>query len=82
MVYKKGPRFAVRPVPDILADLSEARLFLENVDAPTRSTSDHYSNYADLRGRFPRDRQALLERIDACLELDASRFRPFFVGRE
>ena len=25
MVYKKGPRFRVRPVPDILEDLDEAK---------------------------------------------------------
>jgi radical SAM superfamily enzyme YgiQ (UPF0313 family) len=61
--------------------LREARLFLENTDAPTRLTSDHYSNYVDLHGQLPRDREALLRRIDACLELDASHFRPFFVGR-
>lgn len=62
--------------------LREARLFLENLDASTWISSDHYSNYADLQGRLPEEHQALLHRIDACLELDESRFRPFFVGRE
>ncbi len=62
--------------------LREARLFLGNLDASTWISSDHYSNYVNLQGLMPRDRQALLDRIDACLELDASRFRPFFVGRE
>ncbi|MCF8031150.1 MAG: hypothetical protein K9K39_09670 [Desulfohalobiaceae bacterium] len=79
---QEGPRYAVRPVSGIVADLREARLFLEHTNARTWLTSDHYSNYVDLHGRLPDDREALLQRIDACLELDASYFRPFFVGRE
>lgn len=62
--------------------LREVRLFLENTEASTRLSSDHYSNYIDLHGRLPDARETLLRRIDACLELDASHFRPFFVGRE
>jgi radical SAM superfamily enzyme YgiQ (UPF0313 family) len=62
--------------------LHETRFFLENTEAATRLTSDHYSNYVDLHGSLPRDREALLRRIDTCLELDVSHFRPFFVGRE
>lgn len=62
--------------------LRETRLFLESTDSPTWITSDHYSNYVNLQGRLPEDRQYLLHRIDACLEWEESRFRPFFVGRE
>jgi len=72
-------RFAVLGPHEVLR---ETRLLLERLEAETRLTSDHYSNYVDLHGQLPRDRQALLRRIDACLELDASCFRPFFVGRE
>lgn len=72
-------RFAVLSPHEVLR---EARLFLEHTNARTRLTSDHYSNYVDLHGCLPDDREALLRRIDTCLELDASYFRPFFVGRE
>jgi hypothetical protein len=37
--------------------------------------SDHVSNYCDVNGMIPRDRQAMLESLDRCLSIDESRYR-------
>ena len=75
---EKG-RFAMLGPHEVLR---ETRLLLESCRARTWLTSDHYTNYLNLEGCLPRDREAMLRRIDAGLELEESRFRPFFVGRE
>ncbi len=67
MVYKKGPRFRVRPVPEILADLNQAKLhygdgirtlFLPAGNTIAMPTEDLCQVCAHARSLFPR-----LERI-------------------
>lgn len=62
--------------------LQETRQLIESLEGETEITSDHYTNYIDLRGRLPGDKGLLLKKIDQALELEESRFRPFFVGTE
>jgi radical SAM superfamily enzyme YgiQ (UPF0313 family) len=62
--------------------LLETRRLIEALQAQTELVSDHYTNYVNLHGRLPQDKPSLLSRIDEALELDESRFRPFFVGTE
>jgi radical SAM superfamily enzyme YgiQ (UPF0313 family) len=62
--------------------LRETRRLIEALEAQTELVSDHYTNYVNLHGRLPGDKASLLSRIDEALELDESRFRPFFVGTE
>jgi radical SAM superfamily enzyme YgiQ (UPF0313 family) len=62
--------------------LREARTLLEGLTARTELRSDHYTNYVDLRGQMPRDRQKLLDRVDEALSRDEGCFRPMFVGTE
>jgi hypothetical protein len=45
-------------------------------------TSDHYTNYLDLAGRLPEDKEMLLAEIDHALSWDESRFRPYFIGSQ
>lgn len=63
-------------LPDIPGLLQEARIFLETA-APRNAIfrSDHASNHLTLAGRLPRDREALLQRIEAGLAGQA-RLRP------
>ncbi len=60
--------------------LQETRRLLERLDCTSRLTSDHYTNYVDLEGRLPEDRDRLLGQVDQALEMDEDRFRPLFVG--
>ncbi len=62
--------------------LKETRLLLENLQRRTVLTSDHYTNYLDLSGNFPEDKDRLLGEIDRALNWDPSRFRPFFIGTQ
>ena len=62
--------------------LRETRLLLENIACRTFLASDHYTNYLNLSGRLPEDKESLLLEIDRALGRDESSFRPFFVGTQ
>jgi len=62
--------------------LKETRLLLENLYCQTRLTSDHYTNYLDLSGNLPEDKNRLLDEIEQALTWDAGRFRPVFIGTQ
>jgi len=62
--------------------LRETRLLLENIACRTFLASDHYTNYLNLSGRLPEDKERLLVEIDRALGRDESSFRPFFVGTQ
>lgn len=62
--------------------LKETRLLIENLQCRTILASDHYTNYLNLSGNLPEDRDRLLGEIDQALEWDTSRFRPMFVGTQ
>ena len=62
--------------------LLEARLLLDNLNCATRLYSDHYTNYLNLEGRMPDDKERLLSLIDEALAWDESRFRSFFIGTQ
>ena len=60
--------------------LREAATMIRLLDAPSRLTSDHYTNYINLEGRLPGCRNRLLAQIDDMLKRPETEFRPFFVG--
>lgn len=62
--------------------LQETLSLIEAIDVPTRVVSDHYTNYLDVTGRLPEDRERLAAQINAALERDESTFRPFFIGTQ
>jgi hypothetical protein len=62
--------------------LKETRLLLENIRCRTILPSDHYTNYLNLSGNLPEDRDRLLGEIKRALNWDPSRFRPFFIGTQ
>ena len=75
---KKG-RFQLLSPHEVLR---ETRLLIENLTATTILTSDHYTNYLNLSGRLPEDKQKLLDRIDRALTWSPDRFRPHFIGNQ
>jgi radical SAM superfamily enzyme YgiQ (UPF0313 family) len=62
--------------------LKETKELIENMSCPTTLTSDHYTNYINLAGRLPEDKERLLQEIDQGLQRPESEFRPFFVGTQ
>jgi radical SAM superfamily enzyme YgiQ (UPF0313 family) len=62
--------------------LSETMALLERITAPTLVASDHYTNYLEVAGRLPEDRDALLQGLRRALTQDESSFRPFFIGTQ
>lgn len=62
--------------------LRETRVVLERITVATRVVSDHYTNYANISGRLPEDRDRLLADLDAALGRDEAEFRPFFIGTQ
>jgi radical SAM superfamily enzyme YgiQ (UPF0313 family) len=62
--------------------LRETRALIEKIEAPTRMVSDHYTNYLNVAGRLPDEKEAMLRTIDQALAQDESSFRPFFIGTQ
>jgi len=59
--------------------LKETRLLLENLDVTGLLLSDHISNFVNISGQLPRDKQGMLNRIDRALKMDESSFRPAII---
>lgn len=62
--------------------LEETRDLLERLTCCAKLASDHYTNYINLEGRLPQDKERLLAEIDAALARHEGTFRPFFIGRQ
>lgn len=56
--------------------LVETRLLVESLSGPTMLLSDHISNFLDVQGRLPDDRDLMLSTIDEALQLPLDSFRP------
>lgn len=56
--------------------LAETRVLVERIEGPTTLVSDHVTNFLDVNGRLPDDRQLMLENIDEALTWPLNRFRP------
>jgi len=63
-------------LPDPYQALAEVRLLVEKITGRTELLSDHMSNFLDVRGRFPEDRQSMLGFIDTASRWPRDRFRP------
>ena len=56
--------------------LRETRLLVERLEGPTMLLSDHMSNFLDVHGQIPADRELMIETIDEALDWPAEKFRP------
>lgn len=62
--------------------LREIRLLVENLECDNSMVlSDHVSNYWDVCGIIPDDREKMLAGIDEALTYDENRFRPAHISR-
>jgi len=62
--------------------LAETAALLEGITAPVRVESDHYTNYINVSGNLPQDRDKMLATLKEALTRPESDFRPFFIGTE
>jgi len=62
--------------------LRESMTLLSEITTPAQVASDHYTNYLDINGRLPEDREAMLQALRRALGRDESTFRPFFIGTQ
>ena len=63
--------------------LTETRLLIDRLEGPTTLLSDHISNFFDVHGRIPEDKEKMLQQIDEALQQPLEAFRPAtenFVG--
>ncbi len=62
--------------------LQETLALVEGITVPTRLASDHYTNYVNVAGRLPEDKDAMLTLLRNALAQDEATFRPFFIGTQ
>ena len=62
--------------------LNETRKIIEDLDVTSEIYSDHYTNYVNVHGTMPDDRNRVLGLIDEALMRDESYFRPIYVGTQ
>lgn len=62
--------------------LRETRLLVENLNCDNSILlSDHISNYWDIHGLLPRDKDYMIQEIDKALQIPESKFRPPHLSR-
>jgi len=62
--------------------LKETRTLLEHLKANSEIRSDHYTNYADIHGTVPLDKEKMILMVDEYLRRNESSFRPVYVGTQ
>jgi radical SAM superfamily enzyme YgiQ (UPF0313 family) len=62
--------------------LAETAALLEGITTPVRVESDHYTNYVNVSGNLPEDREKMVAVLEGALTRPESDFRPFFIGTE
>ncbi|MFO7600235.1 MAG: radical SAM protein [Candidatus Desulfacyla sp.] len=75
---RKG-RFQVLSPHEALRETGE---IIENLHVTSRVASDHYTNYVDIHGNMPRDKDKMLAAIQNALQMDEEMFRPVYVGTQ
>jgi len=75
---RKG-RFQVLSAHEALRETGE---IMENLHVTSRVASDHYTNYVDIHGNMPRDKDKMLAAVQNALQMDEEMFRPVYVGTQ
>lgn len=75
---KKG-RFQMLSAHEVLR---ETKKIIEHLDVTSEILSDHYTNYVNVYGKMPDDREKMLEVIDDALKKDETWFRGIYVGTQ
>ena len=62
--------------------LAEIETLISELDGPARLASDHYTNYINIFGNLPRDREILLKKVQKAQALPADAYRSIYVGTQ
>jgi radical SAM superfamily enzyme YgiQ (UPF0313 family) len=62
--------------------LAETVALIKGIKAIVRVESDHYTNYVNVSGNLPEDREKMVAVLKKALSRPESDFRPFFIGTE
>jgi radical SAM superfamily enzyme YgiQ (UPF0313 family) len=62
--------------------LAETVALIKGIKAIVRVESDHYTNYVNVSGNLPEDREKMVAVLEKALSRPESDFRPFFIGTE
>ncbi|MGN7613175.1 B12-binding domain-containing radical SAM protein [Magnetococcales bacterium HHB-1] len=62
--------------------LRETIMMIENLNVSSHLLSDHYTNYVNIEGYLPKDKNKLLRTLNIALKKPENAFRPYFVGTE
>ena len=62
--------------------LAETMAILKGITVSVRVESDHYTNYINVSGNLPQDRERMLAVLEAAMQRPETDFRPFFIGTE
>jgi radical SAM superfamily enzyme YgiQ (UPF0313 family) len=75
---RKG-RFQVLSPHEALEETGE---IIRNLEVTSRIASDHYTNYVDVHGTMPRDKDKMLTAVINALQMGEEMFRPVYVGTQ
>jgi len=62
--------------------LQETYNLIKNLKATSQVYSDHYTNYIQLNGKLPEDKENMLNTIEKNLQRDEKTFREVYIGTE
>jgi radical SAM superfamily enzyme YgiQ (UPF0313 family) len=62
--------------------LRETELLIGNLEVTSEIHSDHYTNYVNIRGKMPYDKERMLGILYEAQKKDESSFRPVYVGTQ
>ena len=62
--------------------IRETMALLTGISVPTIVASDHYTNYVNVAGQLPDDKDKMLQVLQNALQRPESDFRPFFIGTQ
>jgi radical SAM superfamily enzyme YgiQ (UPF0313 family) len=62
--------------------LKEAYNLISTLDVTSKVFSDHYTNYIQINGKMPKDKECMLHVIENALKRDEKSYRENYIGRE
>jgi len=62
--------------------LKETYDLIKNLKVNSQVFSDHYTNYIDINGKLPQDRDEMLQKINTALKSDEKSFRKLYIGNQ
>jgi len=62
--------------------LRETYDLISGLEVTSKVVSDHYTNYVQISGKLPEDKDQMLREIEQAMEQDESSFRDIYIGAE